>query len=116
MPRIRASSLLVSLAVTSICVFWLPKLCAETAATNSRPQGGVAGFFYDMGHRTAERSAIPKTDADWVSEYRIGALRGDAESQFNLGWMYLEGRGVRQSDNEAFVWFGHAAIPLPRTT
>ena len=41
--------------------------------------------------------------------YCEGALRGDAESQFRLGWMHANGRGVRRDDALASYFFGLAA-------
>lgn len=40
--------------------------------------------------------------------YCKAARMGDAESQFNLGWMYANGRGVERSDATAAFFF-HAA-------
>ncbi|WP_127995462.1 MULTISPECIES: transglycosylase SLT domain-containing protein [Piscinibacter] len=40
--------------------------------------------------------------------YCQAARLGDAESQFNLGWMYANGRGVERSDSTA-AYFFHAA-------
>ncbi|MBX3605519.1 MAG: transglycosylase SLT domain-containing protein [Piscinibacter sp.] len=40
--------------------------------------------------------------------YCDAARLGDAESQFNLGWMYANGRGVERSDSTA-AYFFHAA-------
>ena len=37
------------------------------------------------------------------------AERGNTQAQFNLGWMYAEGRGVRQDDAEAVRWYRQAA-------
>ena len=37
--------------------------------------------------------------------YRKSAEQGSAIAQSNLGWMYQNGRGVRQSNNEAVVWY-----------
>lgn len=34
---------------------------------------------------------------------------GDADAQYNLGKMYLEGNGVPQDDSEAAKWFRKAA-------
>ncbi|KAG0260132.1 hypothetical protein DFQ27_003741, partial [Actinomortierella ambigua] len=38
------------------------------------------------------------------------AERGDARAQCSVGLMYLDGRGVKQSDDEAVKWFTKAAI------
>ena len=37
--------------------------------------------------------------------------KGDAKSQYNLGWMYHQGLGVVQDDKEAMKWFRKAAVP-----
>ena len=55
------------------------------------------------GHRRVEQK---KADgADWA----VAAEQGDADAQFRLGFMYLEGRGVQQDDGEAVKLFGQAA-------
>ena len=41
--------------------------------------------------------------------YCRAARLGDAESQFNLGWMYANGRGVERSDSMAAFFFNAAA-------
>ena len=35
--------------------------------------------------------------------------QGDADAQFNLGFMYDNGRGVAQNDAEAVRWYRKAA-------
>jgi len=42
--------------------------------------------------------------------YCSAAAEGDAESQYQLGWMYANGRGVQRSDDMAAVLFNVAAI------
>lgn len=49
------------------------------------------------------------TDADLVAQYRVGAERGDAQAQANLGTMYTQGRGVAKDDVEAVRWYTKAA-------
>jgi len=44
-----------------------------------------------------------------LTEFRPLAQQGNAEAQFNLGGMYLKGRGVPQDDAEALRWFRLAA-------
>jgi len=41
--------------------------------------------------------------------YCSAAAEGDAESQYRLGWMYLNGRGVQRSDELAAALFDVAA-------
>src|SRR4051812_8288596 len=37
------------------------------------------------------------------------AAQGDSQGQYLLGMMYLYGRGVKQNDAEAAIWFAHSA-------
>ena len=41
--------------------------------------------------------------------YRISAGKGHAEGQYNLGWMYAEGRGVEKNEEQAAKWFREAS-------
>lgn len=50
-----------------------------------------------------ERDAVKAAEL-----YCKAARLGDAEAQFNLGWMYANGRGVERSDSNAAFFF-HAA-------
>ena len=53
------------------------------------------------------RLALPLQEA--VAWYREGAEKGEAAAQLNLGKVYLEGRGVSQSNAEALKWLRKAA-------
>lgn len=44
-----------------------------------------------------------------VDEIRSAAEHGDADSQFDLGAMYLKGQGVPQDDVTAYAWSSLAA-------
>ena len=48
-------------------------------------------------------------DPDWITETHRLAEQGDAEAQFNLGFMYANGEGIPQDDAEAVRWFRLAA-------
>jgi uncharacterized protein len=48
-------------------------------------------------------------DAELVTYYRLGAERGEAQAQFVLGSMYLQGIGVRQDNAQAAAWYRKAA-------
>jgi TPR repeat protein len=37
------------------------------------------------------------------------AEQGDADAQFNLGWMYANGQGVAKNDAEVVKWYRKAA-------
>lgn len=60
--------------------------------------------------RTYEHGeGVPKDSARAVELYCEAARFGDAEAQFNLGWMYANGRGVTRDDALASLFFGLAA-------
>jgi uncharacterized protein len=40
-----------------------------------------------------------------LRKWRPLAELGDANAQFNLGLLFLQGRGVAQDDKEAMMWF-----------
>lgn len=52
---------------------------------------------------------VPKDPLRAASLYCDGARYGDAESQFSLGWMYANGRGVQRNDELASAFFQLAA-------
>lgn len=51
---------------------------------------------------------VPRNPALAASLYCQGARLGDAQAQYNLGWMYANGRGVERNDTTAAFFF-HAA-------
>ena len=44
-----------------------------------------------------------------VYEWRKAANQGDADAQYNLGWMYANGKGVTQDYKQAIKWYRKAA-------
>lgn len=50
-----------------------------------------------------------KNYADAVPKLQAAADIGHAEAQYYLAYMYNVGRGVRQSDETAFLWYNRAA-------
>ena len=60
---------------------------------------------FDAGTAAYERADY----AAALEEWRPLAQAGDAEAQFAMGLLYVEGSGVEQDDAEALVWFRRAA-------
>lgn len=58
---------------------------------------------YELGN------GVPQDGQQAARLYCKAARLGDARSQFNLGWMYTNGRGVARSDATAAFFFGAAA-------
>ncbi|WP_313950572.1 transglycosylase SLT domain-containing protein [Accumulibacter sp.] len=52
---------------------------------------------------------VPKDPVRAAKLYCDGARLGDPEAQFNLGWMYANGRGVERDDSRAAYFFKLAA-------
>ena len=52
---------------------------------------------------------VPKDPLRAARLYCDGAMLGDPEAQFSLGWMYANGRGVERDDARAAYFFGLAA-------
>lgn len=49
---------------------------------------------------------------DYAEAYRLyclAALQGDSEANYNLGWMYFNGRGLKYDSALAMGWFKRAA-------
>jgi hypothetical protein len=59
--------------------------------------------------RALAKSAYQQKDATALAQLRAAAQSGDANAQFNLGTMYLKGRGVPQDYAQALSWFHKAA-------
>ena len=53
-----------------------------------------------------EKAGDAKRD---LNEVRAKAEKGDAQAQFDLGWMYDEGKSVEQDSTEAAKWYREAA-------
>ena len=48
---------------------------------------------------------VPQDDAEAVRWYRLSADQGNADAQYNLGFMYANGLGVPQDEAEAVRWY-----------
>ena len=53
--------------------------------------------------------AVTPASAQDYEATRDAAEQGDADAQYNLGAMYVTGRGVPQDDAEALRWYRLAA-------
>ena len=64
----------------------------------------LAGPFED-GEAAYNRGDLAAAVQSWL----LAAELGDAEAQYNLGLLYVEGQGVPKSDVEAVEWWRLAA-------
>ena len=56
------------------------------------------------GHDAYDNKQYKKAYDIWITP----AQQGDPEAQYNVGLLYLQGRGVEQNDREALKWFTYA--------
>jgi len=59
--------------------------------------------------KQAEEASKRGNDAESAALYRKAANEGIVEAQYRLGEIYAAGRGVNQSNFQAYVWFSLAA-------
>lgn len=59
-----------------------------------------------IGARDAYNAGDYATAAEFLKTL---AMQGDVQAQFNLGSLYMEGKGVTQDHAAAATWFGKAA-------
>ncbi len=76
---------------------------AESAKNQTAVALRIEARGYEIGN-TATRDP-----AKAVRLYCEAARLGDVEAQYNLGWMYANGRGVRRDDATAAYFFAMAA-------
>lgn len=62
-----------------------------------------------LGKRKVDSTAVPDDDVAAAEWYRKAATQGHAGAQYNLGWMYNDGRGVPQNFAEAYKLYREAA-------
>ena len=108
-------------------VRWFRK-AADKGESNGQMQLGFAYFYGDgiakdetealkwfgLAAQQGSTSALNARDrlvrlAAARNEARAKAEKGDAQAQFDLGWMYDEGKSVEQDSKEAAKWFREAA-------
>jgi len=68
----------------------------------------LAALIRDEAAAYENGEGVPRDGARAAELYCKAARMGDAQSQYNLGWMYSNGRGVERSDATAAFFF-HAA-------
>lgn len=93
-------------------LLWLAALGAVGAAP-AQAQGapedtGTAAQLRQQALAYEHGEGVPRDQAMAATLYCRSARLGDAQAQYNLGWMHANGRGVERSDAAAAFFF-HAA-------
>lgn len=87
--------------------FWFTSP-GQAAILDTEPQNALVALLRADAARYEHGDGVERDGARAAAIYCEAARMGDAESQFNLGWMYANGRGVERSDSMAAFFF-HAA-------
>jgi hypothetical protein len=105
--RVGSLRSVMALATLSIGAFFPSLHAAENPVM--APSAGVLRLLRMEARSYEHGEGVPKDPQRAVSLYCDGARYGDAESQFSLGWMYANGRGVERDDGLAAAFFQLAA-------
>ena len=62
-----------------------------------------------LGARYEQARGVGQNYAEAYRLYCLAALQGDPEANYNLGWMYFNGRGLKYDSALAMGWFKRAA-------
>jgi uncharacterized protein len=68
--------------------------------------------LFDASANALEDAVTAMRSGDFAEAYCIMrplAEKGDADAQYNIGWMYMNGYGLRVNDNLALEWWQKAA-------
>jgi TPR repeat protein len=105
-PRFRFSFRTVCLGG----VLWLASYPSAVAQEAAKPSDGDANTALVARAIAFEHGeGVSKDPATAVALYCVAARAGNAEAQYNLGWMFANGRGVERDDAIASSFFALAA-------
>jgi hypothetical protein len=92
---------------------WLVVAIAAAAAAGNaagaEPERGAPSRLVVEALAYEHGEGVPKDQLKAAALYCEAARDGDAEAEFNLGWMYANGRGVPRDDAVAAALFARAA-------
>lgn len=95
-----------TLLVTTVCAVWLvPPACADD--TDHGRSSAATLRQEAIAHENGE--GVERNTPLAAALYCESARMGDAQAQYNLGWMYANGRGVDRNDELAAYFFQAAA-------
>ena len=107
-PRLRARASCRAVGVYLMTV--LGATCVSAMPASDAPADlALISALRDQASNYEHGVAVSKDGRRAAALYCAAAKLGDAESQFNLGWMYANGRGVPRDDALAAFFFSGAA-------
>lgn len=83
----------------------------RTAADQGSPQAKIM-LILTLGCKDDATLNRCEPDESAVRQYIETAERGDANAQFRLGELYLQGRGITQDSQRAFKWLSTAGAQM----
>ena len=110
-PTVRLRTLAARLAASLALCALVPALAQAATAVDAKAESTaeLLKMLRTDAARHEHGEGVPKDRLFAVALYCRAARMGDAESQFNLGWMYAYGRGVERDDATAAYFFRAAA-------
>jgi soluble lytic murein transglycosylase-like protein len=85
-------------------------MMGAVAVCDARAQdGAVAHGLFQQALAFENGEGVARAPQQAASLYCKAARMGDAEAQYNLGWMYANGRGIPRNDAMAAFFFKAAA-------
>ena len=105
-PTRRAAALGAALAL--VLLAGLAPVCSAEVPAEVREEGLMRQLLREQALAYENGEGVEKDPVRAAAEYCEAARLGDAESQYNLAWMYANGRGVERNDSTAAFFF-HAA-------
>lgn len=95
-------------AAVAVAVLSLVCSLGAMAQAPQRDEASMRALLRHEGLAYENGEGVDKDAVRAAAAYCEAARLGDAESQFNLAWMYTNGRGVERNDSVAAFFF-HAA-------
>ena len=89
----------------AICLVVLP----ASASYAERADISHQERLYRLARSYEHAEGVPRDYDRALNLYCQAAQEGSSKAAFNIGWMYLNGRGVTRDDNVAAAWFRTAA-------
>jgi len=93
------------LLLTLLCA-----LCGAHASAQSTPAASIlAVALFEQARALENGEGVARDPLTAATLYCEAARQGNADAQYNLGWMYANGRGVARNDSVAAFFFKAAA-------
>jgi len=104
-PALRRWRTLATAAVAAAFVFALPP---ARAGLDETPEDRIPALI-EQARAYEHGEGVPRNASRAVERYCEAARLGSADAQFDLGWIYANGRGVPRDDALASLFFEMAA-------